>query len=114
MPVNTRILGSRIRELRNKEQMTQETLAELANSSRVYIGMLEKGIKMPSLDMLVAIANALHTSADVILAGNLDFFESDTPILVMELLQDCSHEEFSILFDNMKCLKAILKDYRIK
>lgn len=47
--------------------MRQEDLAEKTGLSTNFIGMLERGEKMPSLETFIEIVNALDVSADVIL-----------------------------------------------
>lgn len=61
------ILGSRIREARKSKNMTQEVLAEKANIGTVYLGEIERGLKMPSLNVLIQIIEALDVSADYLL-----------------------------------------------
>ncbi len=45
-------LGQRIRALRKERNQTLETLAEAADIGFVYLGEIERGIKMPSLKTL--------------------------------------------------------------
>ena len=47
--------------------MRQEDLAEQTNLSVNYIGMIERGEKIPAMDSFIAIINALGVSADMIL-----------------------------------------------
>lgn len=60
-------MGKRIQKARKAKGWSQEQLAEKVDLSAVYIGMLERGEKTPSLEAFVAIVNALETSADVLL-----------------------------------------------
>jgi transcriptional regulator with XRE-family HTH domain len=53
-----RILGETIRAKRAKADVSQETLAEKAGLSTVFISRVERGIESPSLDSLVKIAKA--------------------------------------------------------
>lgn len=65
------LLGKRIREVRKAKNMTQENLAEMVNTSVVYISELERGIKMPSIPVFISIVEALDTSADYLLRDNI-------------------------------------------
>ena len=47
--------------------MTQEVLAEKANIGTIYLGEIERGLKMPSLNVLIQIIEALGVSADYLL-----------------------------------------------
>ena len=66
-----RELGRRIQKNRERQGMKQEELAELSDLSTTYISALERGIKCPSLDAFVRIANALNVSADELLEDSL-------------------------------------------
>ena len=60
-------LGKRIKEARKLAKMTQEKLAEKINISTVYLGEIERGNKMPSIPVFIAIAEALDVSCDYLL-----------------------------------------------
>lgn len=49
----------------------QEDLAERTGLSANYIGMVERGEKVPSLETFINILNALDVSADMVLADVL-------------------------------------------
>ena len=70
--MNKDLIGKRIREARTQRRMTQEQLAEKAEITIVYLSELERGIKLPSLTVFVAIAEALHVSTDSLLRDELD------------------------------------------
>ena len=65
-------LGKRIKEARNKLKLTQDALAEKANISNVYLGEIERGTKIPSVPVLVDLAQALNVSADYLLLDSLN------------------------------------------
>jgi transcriptional regulator with XRE-family HTH domain len=58
-----RIVGQRIRELREAKGWSQEKLGEEANLHRNYIGQVERGEKNIGVENLVRIAEALGASA---------------------------------------------------
>jgi len=60
-------IGSRIKTAREQAHLTQEDLAAVVDLSPNHISVLERGIKQPKLETLVAIANALNVSADTLL-----------------------------------------------
>lgn len=64
-------LGKRIRESRIKKGYTQQDLAERADIGVVYISEIERGIKMPSLNIFIKIIDALDVSADYILRDEI-------------------------------------------
>ena len=53
-------IGIKIRILRNKLNMSQEKLGELAGLSTNSISTIERGQSKPSIDTLEKIANALN------------------------------------------------------
>lgn len=64
-------LGKRIRESRIKKGYTQQDLADLAKTGVVYISEIERGVKMPSLNIFIKIIDALEVSADYVLRDEL-------------------------------------------
>lgn len=54
------IFGKRLRELRLARKLTQTQLAERCGSSYPFISNLERGVKVPSLTMLLRLAEALQ------------------------------------------------------
>ena len=60
-------LGKKLREIRQKKGYTQHALAEIAGIGNVYLGEIERGIKMPSLNIFIKLIEALDVSADYIL-----------------------------------------------
>lgn len=53
------IFGQRLRELRMARNLTQTELAERCGSNRQFVGELERGVKVPSLTMVLRLAEAL-------------------------------------------------------
>jgi transcriptional regulator with XRE-family HTH domain len=51
--------GKHLRQLREKTDLSQEKLAELADLHRTYEGLIERGRANPTLVMIVALARAL-------------------------------------------------------
>ena len=76
MSVNRTSLGKRISFYRSKSNLTQEVLAAKVNCSREYIVQIENGTKIPSLFVLVKIANTLSVSADELLLDCLEYSSS--------------------------------------
>ncbi len=54
--------GQRVRELRLKQNISQEKLAEKANVHRTYIGMIERAEKNITLINIEKIAKALEVN----------------------------------------------------
>ena len=59
-------IGKQIREARLQKSWNQDQLAEKTNLSLAYIGMIERGEKIPKLETFIRIINTLEISADVV------------------------------------------------
>ncbi len=57
-----RIIGLRLRNLRNAQDITQETLAEMIERTPETVSNIERGKFLPSLDTLERISKGLHIS----------------------------------------------------
>ena len=64
-------LGMKLREARNKAGFTQEQLAEKADIGVMYLGEIERGVKMPRMKIFIKLIEALDISADYILRNEL-------------------------------------------
>jgi len=56
-----KIIGDAIRLYRNKANLTQEKLAELVDLNSKYIGEVERGEKIISIEALLRIAKTVKT-----------------------------------------------------
>ena len=54
------LIGRRIKEIRKSKGLSQEKLAEKAETSPNYLSRMERGTDNPTLDMLIKLANALE------------------------------------------------------
>ena len=59
MESNLESMGRRIRETRNSQQISQETLADMAGVDRSHMGFIERGKKDIRVSTLLKIARAL-------------------------------------------------------
>jgi transcriptional regulator with XRE-family HTH domain len=53
------IFGRRLRELRLERGLTQNALAQIVETSKPFISDMERGVKVPSLTMILRLAEAL-------------------------------------------------------
>lgn len=56
-----RKLGKRIKEVRTRQGLTQQEVAEKADTSTNYFAQIERGEVNPSYSVLKAVAKALNT-----------------------------------------------------
>ena len=108
MSVNRTSLGKRISFYRSKSNLSQEALAAKVNCSREHIVRIENGTKIPSISVLVEIANALSVSADELLLDCLEHSSSSANSEIHRLLLDCNETEQTFIIRMAKELKATL------
>lgn len=54
------LFGVRLRDAREKQQLSQESLAEMAGVHRTYIGQVERGERNISVDNMERLASAVN------------------------------------------------------
>lgn len=78
-------LGMRIRKARKEHHVTQEQLGEICELSAAHIGHIERGTRIPSLDTLFRISQALQVSMDYLVLDSIapdeELFTNLTSIL---------------------------------
>lgn len=79
MIVDYKDMGARIRALRKAAKMTQEDLAEQVGISASFMGHLERGSRIASLETLVALCNVLDVTPEYLLSASLNTFERHMP-----------------------------------
>ena len=68
--LNFKLIGSKITEIRKRNNMTQDDVAEKLFMSRQVISKWENGIALPSIETLLDLCEVLHTTFDEILCLN--------------------------------------------
>ena len=84
--VNYAAMGSRIKERRNAFRLSQEKLAEMVNVTTSYIGQIERAERIPSLETLVNISNALKVTVDFLLKDSISVEDDIHVKLITEML----------------------------
>lgn len=92
-------IGRNIRKYRLMKKLRQEDLAEKADLSINYVGAIERGEKLPSLETLIVIINALEVTADMILADVIDTGYTVKDSLLAEKLDKLSVEDRTRIYD---------------
>lgn len=64
-------IGEKIQKYREAAGLSQERLAETVGLSSNFISYIERGVKQPSLENFIKIANAINVSADLLLSDIL-------------------------------------------
>ncbi len=92
-------IGKNIRKFRLANKLRQEDLAEKTDLSVNYIGMLERGEKIPSLETFINIVNALGVSADMILMDVVNTGYMVKSSLLSEQLESLSQADRERVYD---------------
>ena len=64
--------GARLQSIRNKQNLSQEKLAEISGLHRTYISSLERGVRNPTLTTLKSLADALKIDISYLVSGISD------------------------------------------
>ena len=68
-------LGKRIRDRRKALKYSQEKLSEIADITTSYMGQIERAERIPSLETLVNISNALGVTVDFLLTDSIKIYD---------------------------------------
>ena len=98
-------LGRRIREERQKLNLTQEKLSESINVSTTYIGQIERGERCPTLDTLIKISNSLGVSIDYLLRESVTPSSTALMNLWIQLTRDLSDNEMKMIIELVNVIK---------
>lgn len=79
--------------------MRQEDLAEKTDLTTNYIGMIERGEKIPSLETFINILNSLGVSADMVLSDVLDNGYTVKDSLLNEKLEKLVPEDRNRIYE---------------
>lgn len=105
-------IGKNIRKFREIKKLRQEDLAEKTDLTINYIGMIERGEKIPALDTFIKILNALGVSADMVLSDVLDNGYTVKNSMLNEKLEKLVPEDrnkiYEVIDTMMKQSKQIL------
>lgn len=87
-------IGQRLRQQRNRLNLTREQFAELADIGAGYYGQIEVGTSQMSIDTLIKVAKTSRLSLEYILFGEGEEPENRESIQI--LLDGCSARELRL------------------
>lgn len=109
MSINYQLIGHRIREYRCRQNLRQDTVAWDAEISVSYLSCIENGMKQASLKSLARIADALNTSLETLLFGEISFYKEDELQELTAILKECGEIEQNIIMDAVLNTAAAIK-----
>ena len=97
-------IGKHISEFRHLRKLRQEDLAEITGLSTNYIGAVERGEKIPSLETFIDILNALSISADMVLSDVLQGGSQVKGTKLSDQIKDLPEKDQKRIFDVIETL----------
>ena len=101
------LIGRRIKAAREAAHLTQEQLADAVNCTVQHISAIERGIKTPSLEMFIMIANVIGVSTDYLLQ---DLLINHTDTLSYECASVLSRMPEELRKRTIRALRAFSED----
>lgn len=99
-------LGRRVKHLRKEQSITQEELAVKVGISASFLGHIERGTRMTSLETLVKLCHALNTHPNHLLAFPADQeaqpFPRDMTEETRKQLTELFYQGYMVLQGNTK------------
>lgn len=111
--IDYKTVGANIRAARLAKNITQEELAEVVGISVTHMSHIETAASTPSLQIFVAIVNALGCSADELLCLEIAEALPARTNWITALTDDCSAAEVKLITDMIKALKASMRRHGI-
>lgn len=90
--INYEKLGLKIKEIRQQNGLTQDKLAEMVSCNTSHISNIENNHTKVSLNVLLAIANVLHTSIDYLLSEQYENLSLALDNEIMREISNCDIE----------------------
>ncbi len=94
------MVSERIKQLREKNNLTQSSLAKKLNVTRSSVNAWEMGISVPSTSLIVDLARLFHVSTDYLLGMNEN---------VSLDISSLSEKEIMILYELIEYFKSLKK-----
>lgn len=102
---NKKLLGKRIKEIRKKQNLTQEQLAEIIAIETASLSAIESGRHFPSLPTIEKIAIALHTEIKTLFTFSHLQTADEMRQYIYENLPNVPNEKIPFLYKIFEFLK---------
>lgn len=101
-------VGNRIQNLRKKQNLTREKLAELSDISVQFLADIEKGRKNMTVTTLRKLSSALFVTSDYIINGDVDLYSDDNEFV--ELYKTLSPKQKKCALEMLRLLVKIVEE----
>lgn len=102
--MDAKALGANIAKYRRMTGMTQEEVGEKCGVTGPYLRQIELGFKVPRLETFLKIAETLHVSADLLLAGNLSTAYATRSTELSEKISELSAEKQAFILEAIEMI----------
>lgn len=99
------LIGQRIRELRNKNQLSQENLSESAEITPNYLSKVERGTENPTLNIFIRIADALKVEMWEMFDFGHTVNREDLRLLLNEIAKESDEEELRLIVKIVRAMR---------
>lgn len=101
--LNKKLFGKKIKDYRERSQLTQFELGERVGISQNFLGDIERGKKLPSISKLILLSNALKVSLDTLFSDSLnnvvsepeEIYYTDRQLALMHSIIKTINENFN-------------------
>lgn len=97
-------IGSKISQLRKHKSLSQADLAKAIGVSRTIVGNYERSANMPSVDVLLKLANTFNVSVDFLIGeGQMASYDKEVLRRIddIEGLDSATRDKLFFLIDNV-------------
>lgn len=113
MAVDYADIGQRIKAKRIEKGLTQDKLSELVGVGPSHMSHLESGKTVPSMDVFIALCNALNCSSDELLCREISAAKPLLNNWLSEIVADCDATETKIISDIVLTAKQTLRKNKV-
>lgn len=114
MAISAKILGDRLRSVRENKDYSQEKVAELIGMSAFHLGRIENGKKNVYLHKLALWCDVLDVPIEEILTGAVMPANPAYNRQFGEIVQDCSEEAVCAMLDICRRIAEVERKAREK
>ena len=107
-------LGKRIKRIRGERKISQEKLAEMIDVSIPHMSNIENGKTKFSLQVFANLANALNTTPDMLLLGQMKSQDRTHCMVIEEIdreLAGCTMAQMTLIEEVVRNMKKVLVQY---
>lgn len=106
----SRSIGKALKEYRSSNEMTQAKLACELDISPQYVGALERGEKLPAMEVFIHIAMVTGTSPNALLSDILGIYDDNSKREITSEFDGYSREQKKLILDTLEATCKIVRE----